>query len=199
MCWIAVEVAEVFHVHGTCVVMHRAVVVSIGELQAQTVRQPQLLGNLFGRVSVIRQAEGLIVNVFVHIPLFFEKFDRRLAAPDGPVVAGELYVQPVSEKIDRLVDLIRPRQRVAYLCAARGVHVVQVVRGDLGHAQGFELRKIENHFRGCLGTRGHLKLDVDTVNRAGFAGIVDDVVRYHETGGAHAERGAQSRGDETGW
>ena len=55
-------------------------------------------------------------------------------------------------------------KRVTHLRAAWRVEIVQVVGGDLGHAQGFELWQVEDKFCWCFGAHGHLKLDLDTVN-----------------------------------
>ena len=192
-----VEEAEVSVEHRLGIYPQGAVVVSVIELRVQVVRQCQLLGNLVGCVTVVRQAQGLIVDVLVKVSLFREIVDRRLAPPGGPVMAGKFHLEPIAEQFYGLVQLARPGKRIADLGAARGIQIVQMVGGNLRHAQCLELREVEDKLGGCLGAHGHLEFDLNAVYDAGLARRLDNIVGYDEAGGAKGQGRSKATGHET--
>ncbi len=110
------------------------------------------------------------MQVGVKIALQGKVFHDPVVAPGWPVVGGEHHVGAVSEGVDGLGQVPRPRPRIAHQGAAQGEQVVQVVGGVLGHAQRAELREVEVHLRGSLGARRHLELDLDAVDGVRLTG-----------------------------
>lgn len=94
-----------------------------GELR----RQLELLGDLRPGATGVDQAQGLVVEVAVEVPLLAEVVDDPLPAPARPVVTGEEDVALGAEQLDRLVEVGGPDVGVADEGAAQGEDVVHRV------------------------------------------------------------------------
>jgi hypothetical protein len=158
----------------------------------------ELLGDLGAVVALVDQAQGLVVQVQVHVALHRQELDGALASPGRPVVGGEHQVELVAPQRDRLGEVVRPCVRVAYDGSPDREHVVQRVGGVLRGAQRPVLREVEVHLRRRLGTGGQLEHDLDAVDRERLA-RVSDVDRGRDEGdGARRRRLAQPGADLAG-
>ena len=101
---IAVEEAQVLHIDRTGIVMDRPVIAAIGEIPIEARGKLHLLCDLLGGEAMIGEAQSLIVNVLVEVPLRLEIGDRLIPAPDGPVVGSEVNLESVAVAIDRFLD-----------------------------------------------------------------------------------------------
>ena len=135
----------------------------------------------------------------IHISLLLKIGDGFLAAPYGPVVAGELHSKAITKQVDGLIDLIGPGQRIPKLSTSWRIYIVQVVRSYLRHTQCFELRKVEDELGGCFASHRHLKLDINTIDMPRFTGVLNDVVRYHKACRSHRQSRTQPTADKAGW
>ncbi len=178
---VPVEPAEVALVDGLHVVVDGAVVAPAGRRVGERRRQLELLGRLDHRPALVGQPHRLVVQVAVEVALGREVLEQVGAAPAGPVVAGEQHVAVGAEQVDRLVQVLAPRQGVAHLRASRRVQVVERAGAVLGHAQHAVVGEVEVHLRGRLGVRRDLEDDADAVDdQLGPRGL-DVLGRGHET------------------
>ena len=177
---VAVEPAHVALVHGLDIVADRAVVAVRVPGPLQRRRHRERLGDLDAGVALVELTQRLVVQVGVQIPLQRKEFHDLFLAPRRPVMRGEHHVGPVGERVDRLGEVPGPAVRIAHQRPAQRQQVVQVVRGVLGHAQRTEPRKVEVHLGRRLGSRGHLELDLDTVDGVLLAGLADVEGRHDD-------------------
>ena len=176
---VAVEPADVFLIDRLDVVAHGAVVAAVVPDSGELVGQRQHLGDFDHRVSLIGQAQGLIVDVFVNVALLFEHVDDVLFAPPRPGVPAKHYVRLVAEEFHGLIEKITPVLGIAHFRAPERMQVVQRVHTVVCHAQGLELREVEVHLGRSLGTGGELKDHLDAVDRHLLPGR-GDVFRRRE-------------------
>jgi hypothetical protein len=110
-------------------------------------------------------------------------------------VLGDHDIAPRAVALQGATDVLRPGQGIAHQRAAYRQQVVHVLGGDLDHVQHPELRVIHDHFRRCLGARRQLEDDVHAVDAARLDGLVDQLGRRDQRGGAERQRLAQPRVD----
>jgi hypothetical protein len=157
-------------------------------LAGEARRQLQQLGDLRPGVALVQQAQGLVVQVGVEVALLPEEVDDPLAAPAGPVVAGEQHLAAVAEQLYRLVEVVRPEARVADQGAARGEDVVHRAGGVVGDAERFAVGQEEVHLGRRLGPRRQLELEANAVDHRAFAGRRDLAVRRQQRDRAERDR-----------
>ncbi|MNP11508.1 hypothetical protein D3C76_1036990 [compost metagenome] len=102
---IAGEPAQVQHVGGLDVVVHRTVVATVGELVGDRLGQFELLGDLDHGVTLVDHPQGFIVDVAVHVALGRQLLADLLVAPDRPVVHGVHHLDIVAPQFERLVEV----------------------------------------------------------------------------------------------
>ena len=82
-------------------------------------RHLQDVGDLGADQALVHQAEGLIVQVAVQVPLLREVGDDVVPAPGWPVVRGERDVGVRAEQLDGFGEVAGPDPGVADLRAAQ--------------------------------------------------------------------------------
>jgi len=92
------------------------------------------------------------MDVFINVPLLFQKINHPLISPDRPVMAGKIDLR-LTEEVDDLVDGVAPVQAVPDLGPAQGIDVVQVTGNDFSAAPGLLLRQV----KGQLGRRFRIR------------------------------------------
>ena len=60
-------------------------------------------------LAQICQPQGLVMDIFVEIALFFEKKAQFSAAPDGPVMAIDQDFSLLSKQRQRVINAARPK------------------------------------------------------------------------------------------
>ena len=193
---VAVKETQVFHIDSPGIGKEGTIVVAAMEFPAQGIGQLNVISQLVHGVAVIGKAQCLIMDVLVKVALLFQVGKGRFAAMNGPVVGGKLHFKPVPKEIDGFIDLHGPVKRIPDLGAPGRIDIVQVMGGDLRHAQGGMLREEENHFRRRLCAHGHLKLYLHAVNIPGFTRFIDNIIGHDEASGAHGQGSAQASGDK---
>ena len=122
------------------------------------------LSDLFDRHAMVGQTQGLVVDVFVDIPLFeHERLHLRLS-PDRPVVRIDQRLRPIPEPGQRLIDHPSPQARIADFGTARGQQVVLGLGADFGHAQHAVIGQEKGELGRGFGARAHEKLEGDPVD-----------------------------------
>ena len=129
---------------------------------------------------MVRQAQRLVVQILVHIGLRGDELSDLVLPPDRPVMADEHDVGVRAEAVDRLVQALRPAQRVANLRTTQRVQVVHHVVDDLRHAQRSAARQVEYQLGGRLSIGRVLEDDLQTVDRQGLTAGVNDHAGRHE-------------------
>ena len=170
---VAVEPTHVALVDRLHVVAHRPVVPVGVPGPLQRGRHLEHLGDFDAGVALVEQAQRLVVQVGVQIPLQRKEFDDALPPPRRPVVGSEHHIGAIGKGVDGLGEVAGPGVRVTHQRAAQGQQVVQIVGGVLGHAQRAEAREIEVHFGGRLGAGRHLELDLHAVDGVLLTGLPD--------------------------
>ena len=107
------------------------------------------LSDLFDRHAVVGKAQGLVVNVFVDIPLFqHERLHLRLP-PDQPVVRIDQHLRPITEPGQGFIDHPRPQARITDFGTARVSRLCWVwVQTSAMHSTPCSGRKKVNSSRG---------------------------------------------------
>ena len=110
------------------------------------------------------------------------------------MVLGEDHLGLVAPHHQRLVEILRPWQRLANLGAAQRIGVVQRVGRVLGGLHRLLLLDEPQHLGGCLGPRRHQELVGEPVDDHLLPGLGDEVGRRDQRdragGGGGAEPGA---------
>ncbi|MCY1374251.1 hypothetical protein D9M69_615800 [compost metagenome] len=114
------------------------------------------------------------------------------------MVHGVHHFDIVAPQGQRLVQVLRPRQRIADLCPAQRIGVVQRVGGILGRVQRFLFLDVVQHLGRRFAARRIQELVRESVDSALFAGFLDDVGGRNERNGAGGSGGAQARADLPG-
>ncbi|MNR27826.1 hypothetical protein D3C85_1451170 [compost metagenome] len=102
---IAGEPAQVQHVGGLDVVVHRTVVATVGELVGDLFGQFELLGDLDHGVTLVDHPQGFVVDIAVHVALGGQLLAHFLITPDWPVVHGIHHLDIVAPQLERLVEV----------------------------------------------------------------------------------------------
>jgi len=105
------------------------------------------------------------MQIFVYIPLLFQKVYTSVRPPRGPVMAGKNDVISARETINSFVNEVCPGFGVAHLRPSQGVEVMHGVRAVFGHAKGPVFGEEEVHLSRSFGVRGQLELYFQAVNR----------------------------------
>ena len=184
---VAIEPAHIALVNRLDIVADRSVITVGVPGLFQRRWHGEVLGDLDAGVTLVELAQGLVMQIGIEIALQAEEFHDALAAPGGPVVRGERDIGAISEGVDGLGQIPRPRSRVTHQCAPQSQQIMQIVGGILGHAQRPELRKVEVHFGRRLSPGCHLKLNLDTINDVHLTGGGD-------VQGRHDDRDLAGRG-----
>lgn len=87
------------------------------------------------------------------------------------MVASKEHLSAIAEELDRLIQALRPPERIAHLSAADREDVVQYVAGRLNDAKRATLRQEEVQLGRRLGFGNHLELKKDAVDRRLLAGL----------------------------
>ena len=199
---VAVEPAEVLRVGRLHVVVHRAVVGAHRPVVGELGRELDLFGDLDRREAVVGEPECLVVDVAVAVAGLGEHLEHPVVAPHRPVVHAVHHLDTVAPPVDQLLQVLRPRLRVADRRAAQRVGVVQRVAAVLGRAHRCQLLDVPVHLGRRLGVRSELELEVQAVDVHPLAGLGDRVGRRDQRHGAvrggHPEAGADLTGG-AGW
>ena len=111
------------------------------------------------------------------------------------MVLGEDHLGLVAPHGQRLVQVLRPGQRLADLGAAQRIGVVQRVGRVLGGLDRLLLLDVPEHLGRRLGARRHQELVGQPVDRLLLAGLGDDVGRRDQRHRAGRGRGAEAGAD----
>jgi hypothetical protein len=152
-----------------------AVVAAVPPLPAQLVGQLDHLGGLERRVSLVRKAKRLVVDVLVGVALRLDERHDPVVAPHRPGVRTEVDLRFVAPPLERLVEVAGEVAGVAGAGAAKRLDVVQRVVGVLRACQRTELRDPDVHLLGRLGVGRVEELEAqpgDVADRAGFGDAV---------------------------
>ena len=158
---VAVVPAHVSVVDRLGVVADAAVVAPAGPVLGQRLWHFKNLGNLGAGVALVEHAQGLVVEVAVHVALAAEKVADPVGSPDRPVVRREHDLGFPAKQVQRLAQILGPGQRVAHIGTAQGLDVVHIVGGVLGGTKGVEIREVKIHLGGRLRPGGQVELDFD--------------------------------------
>ena len=165
----------------------RAVIAAHREPAGERVRQDNRLGDLVRPKAAGRQAQGLVVDVFVDIALGDEEIVDFVCPPDRPMMAVEGHLRAPAEDAAGFFYPCRPGQRVTHLRASQGVEIVQIARDKLGTAPGPKIREEHRQLGRGFGVRRVLELHPDAIDLQHLAGVVDDDIGLSD--GVAAQRG----------
>ncbi len=158
----------------------RAVVAAVVPFLVEAGRQAQAVVHLADGHALVGQVQGLVVQVAVQVALLLQHLDDLRVAPARPVVHREHHLGLPAETMQRLVDVLAPAQRIAYLGAAQGVQVVQGADHVLGHQQGLLPRQPDVHLRRRLGARRVLEGERHAVQHQVLALAFDQAGRRQQ-------------------
>ena len=139
-------------------------------------------------MAVVRQPQRLVVHPAVHVALQFEEAVHVVGAEARPVVTREHRVGVVAPHPHRLVDVLRPGERVADLRTADRIQVVQRVGAVLRHAQQPLVGEEEVHLRRCLRVGCVLEDDAHAVDVEFGARLADRLGGCDEARRAERDR-----------
>lgn len=154
----------------------RTVIAAAGPVIGKRRRQLNHVADFIHGVALVRQVQGLVVNVLDSIAIFTNIIIDMLIAPNRPGVRHKQYFRVVTPHIQCFVQILGPLAGVAGFRAAQGVEVVQGMRGILGGTQGFQGRNIEVHFRWRFATWGHQEVKLQAVDNHLLASSHDSLV-----------------------
>src|SRR3546814_8880158 len=89
------------------------VVSAVGPKGREALGQLDLLGDLAHRVALVRQPESLVVDEAIEIALLLQQLHDLGVTPGRPVVLGEDHLRLAAPHGQRLVEVLRPGQRLA--------------------------------------------------------------------------------------
>ena len=170
VCGVRVEPTEVALVHGLRVVTQRAVVAADVEAVVEPRRNRQRLRDFERGLAVVGAPHGLVVDPAVGVALFGHELACRVVAEARPVMTHEHNVRLRREQLDRLVEVLAPRERVTDLRTARRIDVVQRCAAVFGHTEQAPVRQEDVHLRGRFGVGRVLEPQAHTVDGQFFAG-----------------------------
>ena len=174
---VGVVPAEIFLVDRLHVMADMAVVTAAVPGALQALRQLDRLGDLGGVQAVVHQADGLVMREFVEVALLADHGVDALAAPHRPVMLAAHRLGLAAPQMQRLVEIFRPRQRIAHVGAAERQQIVEIMRAVLGEVQKLVARQEEVHLRRRFAVRRHLEFEFDAVDDALVAGRHDQIGR----------------------
>src|SRR5712692_1585830 len=112
---------------------------------------------------------------------------------------GERDISLVPEPVDRIVEGLRPRSRVPYLCAPDWIDVVQCMSRILSQVQRSELGIEHHHLGWRFHLRRELKDDLEAVNAVSFKGLCDASGRCNQRSSATRHAFPEPRIYLSGW
>ena len=189
---VTVVIAKIEVIHRAGVVADRTVIATAGPVIGKCRRQLNHVADFIHGVALVRQVQGLVVNVLDSIAIFTNIIIDMLIAPDRPGVRHKQYFRVVTPHIQCFVQILGPLAGVAGFRAAQGVEVVQGMRGILGGTQGFQGRNIEVHFRWRFATWGHQEVKLQAVDNHLLASSDDSFSRCNNARVARCQRHAKA-------
>ena len=78
----------------------------------------EYLSDLCRTIAFVHHPHGLVVNVFVQIPLPFEKINYVISTPSRPMVLSDQYLGPLAKAFYRVRKVVRPHSRVTHFRTA---------------------------------------------------------------------------------
>ena len=148
--------------------------------------------DLVDRDALVRQVQHLVVDVGVEVALSTQHLLHPVVAPARPVVRGDHHLGLLSVEVERLVDVLRPGERVAHHRAAQGVDVVEGSRDVLPGPEHLLLREPGVHLGRRLGAGRVLELHLHAVDRVDLDGLLDDESRRDQAEVASGDGHGQS-------
>ena len=175
------------------------------DLIGEGLGQFELFGDFGRHEALVREPHGLIVHPAVEVALVSEELRHIVGAPTRPMMTGKHQCTVDPEQFQRLVDVLRPAERVAGLGTTQWQQVVHVVRAVLRHAQptlarpvgllGTALGEEEVHLGWGLGLGRELEDDPDAVDRLLLSGLGDVLSRRNQADLTHRCRLAEAAVD----
>ncbi|GDV23232.1 hypothetical protein EC142664_02391 [Escherichia coli O145:H28] len=189
---VTVVIAKIEVIHRAGVVADRTVIAAAGPVIGKRRRQLNHVADFIHGVALVRQVQGLVVNILDGIAIFTNIIIDMLIAPDRPGVRHKQHFRVVTPHIQRFVQVLGPLAGIAGFRAAQSVEVVQSMRGVLGGTQGFQGRNIEVHFGWRFATWGHQEVKLQAVDNHLLASSDDSFSRCNNARVARCQRHAKA-------
>ena len=140
--WIALIPTKIVLVDRLAIMAQGPVVATKMKIARQTFRELQALSNFSGGITQIGKAHCLVMGKPVHILLLLHLSNNSVMPPGRPVMAVKEHLHIV-QAINRLANILAPKQCITHLGATQRQYIVHHMGEDLGTAKGLFFRQVK--------------------------------------------------------